>query len=112
MEIVTSSSPSLLSENKTTIPPYSVLFSERFKATPRMRIKLAVTRLAAATRATATDQMLDCYAEDLEDFDYEDLGKGFTEAQQEVDFMPSIGNLRERVYEIGRKRRNGMVGKR
>jgi hypothetical protein len=112
MEIVTSSNPSLLSENKTTIPPYSVLFSERFKATPRMRIKLAVTRLAAATRATATDQMLECYAEDLEDFDYADLGAGFTDAQREVDFMPSIAKMREMVYEIGRQRRNRSIGKR
>jgi hypothetical protein len=52
--------------------------------------------------------MLECYAEDLEEYDLEDLGEGFAGAQREMKFMPSIAELRELVYEIGRCRRNRM----
>lgn len=103
---LSSSAPSQPSAKKKTLPRYSELFSASFNAPKRVAIELAVTRLATATNAAMSDQRLECYAEDLEEFEGVDLALAFREAQQESDLMPTIRQLRHATEELERLRTN------
>lgn len=55
----------------------------------------AVTRLASLTHAAVTDQVLEGYADHLEEYSAAILAKVFDGAEKESRFFPSVAELRE-----------------
>ena len=104
-----STSPQALSEQTLLVPRSSELFSETFKMAKRSKIQAAVTRLALAMKTTADDQLLEVYADHLEEFDQDVLAEVFHYAEAQHEYFPAVAILREEAIEARRRNKNARL---